>query len=138
MPESSLFIGKRNAGQISNYYLGEIISDEEVAAVQAAAEKIGIDVLNTRLVNVNISRAPCPTAFIRVRKNGDGDFTLLVASANPQPQAEHMIDFQSSGAKLTVEYGDHADALKKSVAALHEVRPASSYCEDTVSHSFQG
>jgi dipeptidyl-peptidase-3 len=48
-PESSLFIGKRNLGHISNYYLGEPINDDEVAAVQAAAEKIGIDVLNTRL-----------------------------------------------------------------------------------------
>lgn len=33
---------------MSNYYLGETISDEEVAAVQAAAEKEGIDILNTR------------------------------------------------------------------------------------------
>jgi len=47
-PESSLFIGKRDLGHISNYYLGESINDEEVAAVQAAAEKIGVDVLNTR------------------------------------------------------------------------------------------
>jgi dipeptidyl-peptidase-3 len=49
-PESSLFIGKRNLGHVSNYYLGEPISDSEVAAVQAAAEKIDIDVLDTRFV----------------------------------------------------------------------------------------
>jgi len=34
---------------VSNYYLGTPIEDDEVAAVQVAAEKIGIDVLNTRL-----------------------------------------------------------------------------------------
>ena len=49
-PEASLFIGKRNQGHVSNYYLGEVISDEEVAIIQAAAEKLGIDVLNTRWV----------------------------------------------------------------------------------------
>ena len=49
-PEASLFIGKRNLGHVSNYYLGNVIADDEVAAVQAAAEKLGIDVLNTRLV----------------------------------------------------------------------------------------
>jgi dipeptidyl-peptidase III len=47
-PEASLFIGKRSEGHVSNYYMGQIISDNEVAAVQAAAEKLGIDVLNTR------------------------------------------------------------------------------------------
>ena len=53
-PEPSLSIGKRNAGHVSNYYLGEVISDEEVAAIQSAAEKFGIDVLNTRYVNLCI------------------------------------------------------------------------------------
>jgi dipeptidyl-peptidase-3 len=47
-PESNLFIGKRSLGHISNYYLGEPISDEEVASVQTAAEALGIDILNTR------------------------------------------------------------------------------------------
>jgi len=50
-PEASLFVGKPNLGHISNYYLGEPINDDEVAAVQAAAEKIGIDVLNTRFLS---------------------------------------------------------------------------------------
>ena len=48
MPESANFIGKRSAGETSNYYLGDAITDEEVAAVQKAAEKHGVDVLNTR------------------------------------------------------------------------------------------
>ena len=47
-PESSLFIGKRSLGHVSNYYLGEVIDDGEVAFVQAAAEKLEVDVLNTR------------------------------------------------------------------------------------------
>jgi len=47
-PESSLSIGKPNQGHVCNYYLGQTINDDEVATVQAAAEKIGVDVLNTR------------------------------------------------------------------------------------------
>lgn len=49
-PDDSNFIGKRKDGAVSNYYLGEITTDDEVAAVQAAAEKAGVDVLNTRCV----------------------------------------------------------------------------------------
>ena len=48
VPESSNHIGKRSQGEISNYYLGEPITDEEVAAIQAAAEKLGVDLINTR------------------------------------------------------------------------------------------
>ncbi|KAF5330737.1 hypothetical protein D9619_005755 [Psilocybe cf. subviscida] len=103
-PESSLFIGKRNLGQTSNYYLGEVINDDEVAAVQAAAEKIGIDVLNTRVV-----------------KNGPKDFTLLVASANTtQPAAVHEIDAAGDKATLKVQYGDFSSDLVKVVEALKE------------------
>ena len=47
-PESSNFIGKRSLGHVSNYYLGEPPTDEEVAAIQAAAEKLSLSVLNTR------------------------------------------------------------------------------------------
>ena len=49
-PEASLFIGKRELGQVNNYYLGDIITGDEVAAVQTAAEAIGVDILNTRYV----------------------------------------------------------------------------------------
>ncbi|PPQ86247.1 hypothetical protein CVT25_005576 [Psilocybe cyanescens] len=105
-PESSLFIGKRHLGHVSNYYLGEIINDEEVAAVQAAAEKIGIDVLNTRVV-----------------KNGPNDFTLLVASAQTQPPALHDIATESGDkATLKVEYGDFSADLAKVVDALKEAK----------------
>ena len=48
VPEASIFIGKRSQGEISNYYLGDPITDDEVAAIQAAAEKLNVDVLNTR------------------------------------------------------------------------------------------
>ena len=49
-PEASLLIGKRSLGNISNYYTGEVINDEEVAAIQAAAEKHDVNVMNTRYV----------------------------------------------------------------------------------------
>ncbi|KAF5392065.1 hypothetical protein D9757_003299 [Collybiopsis confluens] len=105
-PESSLFIGKRSEGHISNYYLGEVISDVEVGDIQTAAEGLGIDVLNTR-----------------IRKNGPGDFTLLIASAQSKPSIAHEISAKSgSEFKLTVEYGDHANALKKIVASLEEAK----------------
>ncbi|KAJ3789360.1 aflatoxin-detoxifizyme [Lentinula aff. detonsa] len=104
-PESSLFIGKRSEGHVSNYYLGEVISDEEVKDVQAAAENIGIDVLNTR-----------------VRKNGPRDFTLLVASAQAKHSAIHDISIESGKFRLTVEYGDHAAPLKKVVGALEQAK----------------
>ena len=35
-------------GHISNYYLGETITDDEVAAVQKAAEKLELAIENTR------------------------------------------------------------------------------------------
>lgn len=107
-PESSLSIGKRSEGHVSNYYLGEAITDDEVAAVQEAAEKLGIDILNTR-----------------VRKNGPGDFTLLVASAQKQPSTSHDLNkltTQSVNAKLAVEYGDFSESLTKVVAALQEAK----------------
>lgn len=47
-PEPILSIGKRSLGHISNYYLGEPITDEENAAIQAKAEEINVDILNTR------------------------------------------------------------------------------------------
>ncbi len=48
LPESSNFIGKRSLGHVSNYYLGEPPTDEEVATIQAAAEKLNLSALNTR------------------------------------------------------------------------------------------
>ncbi|KAJ3727814.1 aflatoxin-detoxifizyme [Lentinula raphanica] len=105
LPEPSLFVGKRIEGHVSNYYLGEVISDQEVGDVQSAADKLGIDVLNTR-----------------VRKNCDRDFTLLVASAQTKPPTTHDISTDSHKFKLTVEYGDHAEALKKVVSALEEAK----------------
>lgn len=130
-PEDSLFIGKRIQGNISNYYLGQPITDEEVAAVQTAAESLNVDVLNTRSVFRVISEMNLPS-FIHisnsVRKNGPNDFTLLVASADPKPQVQHEIKNQEAAAKLTVEYGDFAEPLQKAVAALQEVV----YCADLI------
>jgi dipeptidyl-peptidase-3 len=54
-PEDSLSIGKRILGNVCNYYLGQPITDEEVAAVQTAAESLNIDILNTRCVFLRVS-----------------------------------------------------------------------------------
>ncbi|KAI0638610.1 aflatoxin-detoxifizyme [Trametes polyzona] len=105
VPESSNFIGKRSLGHVSNYYLGEPPTDEEVAAIQTAAEKLDISVLNTR-----------------VRKDGPDNFTLLIASADPQARTFHDIEILDKKAKLTVEYGDFADSLRQAVSALAEAK----------------
>lgn len=57
-----------------------------------------------------------------VVKNGPGDFTLLVASANTQPHEIYDIDLLNDTAKLKVQYGDFAKALQRVVNALREVR----------------
>ncbi|KAJ7273708.1 aflatoxin-detoxifizyme [Mycena haematopus] len=101
-PESSLFIGKPNQGHVSNYYLGETILDEEVADIQAAAEKLGIDLLNTR-----------------VKKESSTSFFLLVASA--KLQSDVTVDL-GKGSTLTVKYGDMQKPLAEVVASLQEAK----------------
>ena len=121
-PEASLFIGKRNLGHISNYYLGEPINDDEVADVQTAAEKIGVDVLNTRYFFYVITYFSFSTEENRVIKNGPNDYTLLVASVQTQVHVSHEIDTkQGDKAKLKVQYGDFSADLAKVVKALEEV-----------------
>jgi dipeptidyl-peptidase-3 len=56
-----------------------------------------------------------------VVKNGPNNFTLKVASAESQPEAQHNIKCQSAEAKLTVQYGDFSTALEKAASALKEV-----------------
>jgi len=51
-----------------------------------------------------------------VVKNGQNDFTLLVASAQTQPSAVH-----DGKIKLEVKYGDFSTDLSKVVEALKEV-----------------
>lgn len=60
-----------------------------------------------------------------MRKDGPDNFTLLVASADPIAKAFHEIQILDKKAKLTVEYGDFADSLKKAVSALAEVGTSS-------------
>ncbi|KDQ14073.1 hypothetical protein BOTBODRAFT_33184 [Botryobasidium botryosum FD-172 SS1] len=103
-PEASLLIGKPPDGHISNYYLGQTITNDEVAAVQAAAEKLGLAIENTRVL-----------------KESSKNFTLLIASANTEaPASIHHLE--ESGIELKVQYGDFSEPLKKSVAALREAR----------------
>ncbi|KAF8514032.1 aflatoxin-detoxifizyme [Gautieria morchelliformis] len=110
-PASELLIGKPIKGQMSHYYLGQTITDEEVAAVQTAAEKIGVDILNTR-----------------IHKNSSHSFTLLVASASttapsPPPDTQGLeIPVNGRPLQLTVEYGDFSEALTAAIAALSEAK----------------
>ncbi|EPQ58127.1 aflatoxin-detoxifizyme [Gloeophyllum trabeum ATCC 11539] len=105
-PEASLSVGKPILGHVSNYYLGQPVTDDEVAAVQAAAETLGVDVLNTR-----------------IKKSSATSFTLLVASASAQPSTTHPLALPSApGAQLTIAYGDFAGPLAKAVAALTEAK----------------
>jgi dipeptidyl-peptidase-3 len=105
-PEAQLSIGKPVDGHISAYYLGLAPTDAEVAAVQAAAEKLGLDLFNTR-----------------VRKDAPGKLALLVASAETRPAAQHTLDLPNDReGKLSIEYGDFADAMAKAAAHLTEAK----------------
>lgn len=57
----------------------------------------------------------------RVRKNASNDFTLLVASVDPQPRTQHSIKAVLADATLTLEYGDFSESMQQIVAALKEV-----------------
>jgi dipeptidyl-peptidase-3 len=105
-PDSSLSIGKRSDGHISAYYLGEVPTDEEVAAVQTTAEKLGLDLFNTR-----------------VRKDGPGKLSLLIASAEKRPVAQHALELAGiKDATLSIEYGDFSDAMDKVAQYLSEAK----------------
>ena len=84
--------------------MGEVITDAEVAAVQAAAEKLNIDILNTRVV-----------------KNGKDKYTLLIGSADTGADAVHDVEAGEGKIKLTIQYGDYSKDLAKAVEALKEV-----------------
>ncbi|KIO34275.1 hypothetical protein M407DRAFT_64255 [Tulasnella calospora MUT 4182] len=61
---------------------------------------------------------------VRVRKNKDGSFTLLVASASttaPDANTPKTTTLDSK-AKLAIEYGDFKEALEKSADALTEAK----------------
>jgi dipeptidyl-peptidase-3 len=105
-PEAALLIGKRADGHVSGYYLGAPPSAAEVAAVQAAAERAGIDALNTR-----------------VRKDAPGRFALLVAAADARAGPALPLEGAGlHGAELVVEYGDFAVELARAVAHLEDAR----------------
>ena len=128
----SLFIGKRDQGQVSNYYLGEPITDDEVAAIQTAAEKIEIDIINTRYARPSstspILRSSLHRASCSVQKNGPHDFVLLVASADTQLDVVHKFPLGGVDAKLVVRYGDFTGPLSRVVKALTEVRSPGPVC----------
>ncbi|KAG9013863.1 hypothetical protein FRB93_000244 [Tulasnella sp. JGI-2019a] len=106
-PEASLLVGKPSAGHLSNYYLGETIQDDEVEMIQKESERLGLAVENTR-----------------VRKNTDGSFDLLIASASheaPKSTKESTVASDSK-VKVKVKYGDFSEPLRKSATALEEAK----------------
>ena len=56
-----------------------------------------------------------------VRKDSPDTFTLLIASAETKPKEVEEFKIGERHAKLTIEYGDFADAMKKAADALTEV-----------------
>ena len=56
-----------------------------------------------------------------VRKDSPDSFALLIASAETKPKEVHEFKIGDRHAKLSVEYGDFSDALKKAADALAEV-----------------
>jgi len=77
-----------------------------VDAIQTAAEKLGIDILNTR-----------------VRKDGPNDFTLLIASADKTTiNKEETLSIHGQTATLKIEYGDHSEAMRRSADALKKAK----------------
>ncbi|KZT32649.1 aflatoxin-detoxifizyme [Sistotremastrum suecicum HHB10207 ss-3] len=103
-PEESLLIGKRSKGHVSNYYLGDVPTDEEVAQIQTAAESLGIDVLNTR-----------------VEKQGYR-FTLHVASVDTSDPVSHDVQIGNTKFEISVKFGDHSESLVKVNEALKEAQ----------------
>jgi len=106
---------------VSNYYLGDVIDDDEVAVVQSAAEKLNVDVLNTRWVIHSVSCCSCLAAVFSVMKNGPNDYTLRVASATETASITHETGAQGKKANVTLEYGDFSSALQGVNEALGEV-----------------
>ena len=56
-----------------------------------------------------------------VRKDSPDSFALLIASAETKPKEVHEFKIGDRHAKLSVEYGDFSDVLKKAADALAEV-----------------
>ncbi|CAE6531590.1 unnamed protein product [Rhizoctonia solani] len=103
-PEASLLIGKKCEGHISNYYPGtKVITDEEADKIQKFAERINLDIENTR-----------------VQKDSDTSFIILIASADEKPDEKHPKAFDN--VDITVRYGDHSSALTKVVEKLTEAK----------------
>ncbi|CUA69436.1 dipeptidyl-peptidase 3 [Rhizoctonia solani] len=91
-------------GHVSNYYPGKkVITNEEADKIQKFAEKISLDIENTR-----------------VQKDSDTSFVILIASADEKPDEKHPKAFDN--VDITVRYGDHSAALKKVVENLTEAK----------------
>ncbi len=99
-----------------------MIDDVEVADLQIAAEKLGIDILNTRCVDSPyISDLLHLTAMDSVEKQSSTAYVLHVASTQ-QCEVEHEVSVKGASATFKIQHGDFAEALQKVVSELEEVR----------------
>ena len=98
-----MHLGYPEQGHVSNYYPdSQGITRDEIEAVSKALEEKGLLVENTRL-----------------RKRGEGEFELLIASAVTNPKKEdrdlgetEVIDMKGEG-KLQLVFGDYQEAMAR-------------------------
>ncbi|KAH8915505.1 aflatoxin-detoxifizyme [Atractiella rhizophila] len=101
-PEPILQIGKPSSGHLSNLYPDSpSISDAEVEQVSELMRKEGIEPQNTRL-----------------RKDGNGQFTLLIASVENGEHEKNPLKGESL--EIKVQLGDYKDSMAKVVSFLEE------------------
>ena len=60
--------------------------------------------------------------MLRVVKNAERDYTLLIASADCEKGDVHDLEIEGNKVKITVKYGDYSQDLAKAVEALKEAK----------------
>lgn len=103
---SLLHLGYPDQGHLSNYYLGNTITQQEIEAISKTIAKAGILPENTR-----------------VRKVKDTEFELLIASGIDNPPSEDIdskdgkksLDINEDGVKgiINLKFGDYREEMAK-------------------------
>lgn len=134
-PEAGNTIGKRVDGHISNYYLGEVASTDEIDLIQSLCDAAGVSTLNTRSVTFPFvlfrfvrtashghSRFPQLTEqyMHRLAKKSATEFTLHIASASSTLPTTYPATLTSGDMICTLQGGDFSAALAITNAELKE------------------
>lgn len=103
---SLLHLGYPDQGHLSNYYLGNTITQQEIEAISKTIAKFGILPENTR-----------------VKKIKDNEFELLIASGVENPSSEDIdseggkkiLDINEDGVKgvINLKFGDYREEMTK-------------------------